>query len=161
MSITFRPSRKEENVALMQWLKEKEVLRFFPMANSYEIEDAVNIWLYYIQYNAAISCEFDGKLAGMAVFYIQTFEKLRHQSLFAIINAPEYRGKGIGSQFLKYLFSYAKKTLHLEKIHLEVYEGNPAHRLYERLGFIEYGRHEDFLKDGDEYITKIVMEKDL
>lgn len=161
MNVTFRPSRQEDGKALIQWLDSKEVLRNFPMTNMVEIEDAVQIWLSYTQLNAAISCEVDGKLAGMSVLYLQLFEKMKHQCLFAITTAPEYRGKGVGSKLLEYTMGHARETLHLEKLHLEVYEGNPAYRLYQRMGFTEYGRHENFLKDGDEYITKIVMEKDL
>jgi len=161
MNISFRLSKKEDGDELIRWLDSPEVLRNFPMHNMYEIKDAVNIWLSYIQLNASISCEVDGKLAGMSVLYLQLFEKLKHQCLFAIITSPECRGKGVGSKLLEYTLNHAKETLHLEKVHLEVYEGNPAFRLYERSGFIEYGKHTHFLKDGEEYITKIVMEKEL
>ncbi len=161
MSIEFRISTVEDGIQLKKWLDTKEVLRFFPMATQPEVDDAVRIWLSFIQFDAALSCTLDGELVGMAVLYLQAYRKLKHQSLFAIIMSPESRGKGLGTKFMTHLMAFAKEKHALEKIHLEVYEGNPAERLYERMGFVEYGRHSDFLEDENETITKILMEKEL
>ncbi len=46
---------------------------------------------------------------------------------------PEYRGRGIGTALIKYLFDAARGTY--PAISLSVSPNNPAMRLYERLGF--------------------------
>ena len=161
MNIQFRRCQPEDGIPLKEWLDHPDILRYFPMDNTFEVDDAVRIWLSYSQLNAALSCEVDGQLAGMVVYYLQALTKLKHHCLFAIINSPDFRGKGVGTRFLEEIIRHAKEELHLEKLHLEVYEGNAAQKLYERFGFVEYGRHEKFLKKGNEYITKIVMEKEL
>jgi ribosomal protein S18 acetylase RimI-like enzyme len=46
---------------------------------------------------------------------------------------PEFRGRGIGSSLISDLIKEGKP------IRLNVAIGNPAHRLYQRLGFVEVG----------------------
>ena len=76
---------------------------------------------------------------GMANLYIQPYRKLAHTCLFAIIVKEDMRGKGIGKAMLDYVMEHAKTRFNIEILHLEVYEGNPAKRLYERAGFTEFG----------------------
>jgi ribosomal protein S18 acetylase RimI-like enzyme len=46
---------------------------------------------------------------------------------------PEYRGKGIGTELLIHLLQAA--SIHHRSVSLSVESGNPASRLYRRLGF--------------------------
>jgi ribosomal protein S18 acetylase RimI-like enzyme len=46
---------------------------------------------------------------------------------------PDYRGQGIGTHLLEALFDHLRP--HFKQISLSVDAGNPARRLYERLGF--------------------------
>jgi putative acetyltransferase len=55
----------------------------------------------------------------------------------------------------------AKNQFKIEILHLEVYAGNPAIRLYERMGFKEFGRQPKFIKMDGEYIDKVMMQKEL
>ena len=51
----------------------------------------------------------------------------------SIALSPEYRGKGIGSALLNYLFDLVKERY--ASMSLSVSQENPARRLYERIGF--------------------------
>ena len=62
---------------------------------------------------------------------------------------------------MEHMMKAAKNQFHIEVLHLEVYAGNPAMRLYERMGFKEFGRQPKFIKIGEEYIDKIMMQKEL
>jgi putative acetyltransferase len=98
----------------------------------------------------------------MTVLYEQTFQKLAHTCLLSIIVSQEYRNRGIGTALLEELEKLAKNTFHIEILHLEVYEGNPAKKLYERMGFTPFGRHASFAKESDgSYRAKIFMQKNL
>ena len=55
----------------------------------------------------------------------------------------------------------AKNKFHIEVLHLEVYEGNPAKKLYDRLGFVQFGCHDHFIKEEQGYLQKIFMQKQL
>ncbi len=144
-----------------KWLLQKGVLKGFPMIDEKEVKEAVRLWLSYIKIGASLTLEEDGQVIGSALIYVQGYEKQRHQALFVIVMNEEYRGKGAGTLLMKELMKLGKEKFHIEFFHLEVYEENPALRFYERLGFKEYGRHPKFLKDGDKYLTKILMQKDL
>ncbi|MFA6118514.1 MAG: GNAT family N-acetyltransferase [Parachlamydiales bacterium] len=161
-NLKIRLSEQSDAKYLTKWLSDPEILRWFPMCNEAEIEDAVKIWMSYTKYKAVITAVCDNVPCGIANLYVQSLKKLSHQSLFAIIVAKEYRGAGVGTALIKELIRMGKEDFKLELLHLEVYEGNPAQRLYERLGFKEYGVHKKFLKDLDgRYYNKILMQKKL
>ena len=132
------------------------------MDNLSETEDSSRIWFSYMKYNAVLSALYDGVLCGTSILYVQPFEKLSHQCLFAIIVDEKYRNKGVGTALLNELMDLAKQRFSIELLHLEVYDGNPAISLYERTGFERYGVHKNFLKEAPgKYRDKILMQKKL
>jgi len=157
-----RISEQTDVPYLKKWLLEPGVLRYFPMLDEREVDDSIRIWMGYEAQEAALTIvDDDNKPIGMGVIYVQSLEKLKKQSLFAIIVDAKERGKGVGTTLYKKMEERAKE-LGITLFHLEVYEGNPAEKLYAKLGFDHYGRHERFLKEpGGEYLTKIVMQKRL
>ncbi len=160
--ISIRTLVEADLFYLTKWLMDPVVLGFFPMSNLPEVQDASKVWLYYARKNSAYTAEVDNIPMGMAILYVNAFEKLRYQSLFAIVVGEEHRGKGIGFKLLNHLIQEARDVYGMKLIHLEVYEGNPAINLYRRVGFVEYGKHERFLKDPDgTYHAKIFMQLDL
>jgi ribosomal protein S18 acetylase RimI-like enzyme len=157
--ITTRPSKAEDAQSLIQWFSEPGILRWFPMINEREVEDAVRIWMAYSKLGASLTVDKDQIPYGMALLYIQPYKKLAHQCLFTIIVDASYRGQGIGTKLLEELIQLGKERFHLEMLHLEVYEGNPAISLYERFGFVEFGRQKHFIKEEGQYRGKILMQK--
>ncbi len=157
--VQFRPTVAEDKKPLVRWLMEPGILRWFPMINEYEVEDAAKIWVNYRAIGSCITCLYDGIPCGIANLYVQPFQKLKHQCLFAIIISGNFRGKGIGTLLLQELQKLAKEKFHINLLHLEVYDGNPAIKLYQRNGFTIYGRHERFLKEADGYRDKLLMQK--
>jgi putative acetyltransferase len=161
VNIQVRPATLEDSSLLKSWLMDPEVLRWFPMADEREIDDSVRIWMSYTKLEAGLMAMVDGEPAGLANLYIQPYEKFKHQCLFSIIVASKFRGKGVGTYLLEALKKYAKEKFKIEILHLEVYDGNPAAKLYKRVGFQEYGRHPRFIKIGQTYIDKVFMQQTL
>lgn len=159
--ITMRAPNDSDAAGLKQWLMDPKILRWFPMCNEKEVDDSVRIWMGYAKTGAGVTALWDGIPCGMFNLYIQPFKKLSHTCLFSIIVDERYRGKGVGSALIDAGQRLAKERFHIEILHLEVYKGNPAQRLYERMGFTEYGQQPHFIKDQGEYITKIFMQKSL
>lgn len=159
--IEIRPASETEAPYLTKWLSDPVILRWFPMTDAKEIEDAVKIWLGYSKFQACFTAYVDGIPVGMSTLYLQTYQKFAHQCLFAIIVDENYRNRGIGKALLEHMMKAAKDQFKIEVLHLEVYEGNPAKRLYERMGFTEFGRQPKFIKMDGEYLDKIMMQKDL
>lgn len=160
--VTVRLSQEGDAPYLASWLTDPKILCWFPLDSAREIEDAVKIWLSYALCESAYTGCMDGVPCGMAVLYLNRYKKLKHQSLFAIIVDEKFRGRGVGTKIFEKLKQDAKEKFGVELLHLEVYEGNPAQALYERLGFKVYGRQEEFLKEKDgTYRNKINMQLDL
>jgi len=148
---------------LSQYLMDPSVLEYFPMSNMSEVNEAIKIWLYYARKGQAYTVEVNHKPAGFAILYVNTFEKLAKQSLFAIVVGDKYRGKGIGTKLIQHLMKEAKHTYGIINLHLEMYEGNPAYSLYKRLGFKDYAVHEKFMREQctEKKKKKIQMQLDL
>jgi RimJ/RimL family protein N-acetyltransferase len=160
--LTIRLGKESDQEYLVNWLLQPGVLEGFPLADLREVEDAARIWLSYSKQGAVLTALWDGVPCGIANLYLSPYKKLAHQCLFAIIVDEKYRGKGVGRKLLEALIKLAKEQFHLELLHLEVYAGNPAIHLYEKLGFEEYGVHKRFLKSVDgRYLDKILMQKKL
>jgi len=161
MNLEFRPSDIHDLPFLKRWLMEGEILKWFPMCDEKEIDDSIRIWNGYTKIGAAITVECDGVICGMANLYVQPFKRFAHQALFSIVVDEKYRGKGIGRQLLEELEKLAKEKFGIEILHLEVYDGNPAQRIYEKAGFVRYGAQQKFIKEDGKYNAKIMMEKRL
>lgn len=160
--LKIEPSTGEEGASLTKWLLDPIVLRGFPMTDEKEIDDSVRVWMSYMKKGMGLAAWWDGTLCGIATLYIQPFQKLAHTCLFSIVVSEEFRGRGIGTALLGDLIELAKHRFHIEILHLEVYEGNPAERLYKRLGFEPFGKQGHFSKEGSgQYRAKIFMQKDL
>jgi putative acetyltransferase len=151
----------EDAPYLMEWLSKPDALCWFPMFDAREIEDAVRIWVSYAKIQAGLTATLNGVPCGMATLYIQPFKKLAHTCLFSIIVREDMRGKGVGKALLTELIKKAKEQFQIEVLHLEVYEGNPAKKLYETLGFRPFGYQAHFIKDKGEYIGKFFMQREL
>lgn len=75
-----------------------------------------------------------------------------------IIDKTAARKKGIGCQVLLLLCALAKEQLHLNMLHLEVFEDNlPAYRTYEKAGFQPQKRY----PSTDNRRILVYMEKNL
>ena len=131
------------------------------MYDAREIEDAVRIWVGHARIESSLTALWDGVPCAMANLYIQPYKKQMHTCLFSIIVKGTMRGQGIGKRLLEELMKHAKERFKIEILHLEVYDGNPARHLYERLGFKEFGRQSHFIKEDGRYNAKVLMQRPL
>ncbi len=159
--ICVRDAVENDKYPFTEWLMDTDVLSWFPMCNLIEVEDAVRICMSYMKMGAIYTAEYEGIPIGMANLYVNTFSKIKHQALFAITIRRDLRGKGVGTKLLEHLITMARERFQLELLHLEVYQDNPAIRLYQRFGFQEYGRHKNFLKEPDGFRDKILMQLEI
>ncbi len=86
----------------------------------------------------SLMCEINGKLAGGAGVDSKK-EGMSHVGIIGIALQKEARGLGIGTKLLNSIMKLAKQELKTEIIELHYFKGNPAARLYKRLGFTEAG----------------------
>ena len=105
---------------------------------------------------AFVAVEKKGEIAGMAVMLKNRCFRRRHSAMLAVMVAPYYQEKGIGTALIKKLLVEADGKLALHRIELLVLtENKAAINLYKKFGFkIEATRKNAAVKDGkfvDEY----------
>lgn len=160
-TLSIRTSTVEDKELFVRLLLQPGVLQYFPMYDLREIEDSAQVWDIFCKKGASLTAVKGTTPCGIAFLNLQGYKKFAHQCLITIIVDENFRNQGIGTQLLKDLFSLAKDPFHLEMLHLEVYETNPAINLYRRMGFEEYGAQKHFIKEEGRYIGKILMQKSL
>lgn len=69
------------------------------------------------------------------------------EELLLIAVAPSHRGEGIGSALLERFVTSARQR-GVQRLFLEMREGNPAERLYQRHGFVRVGRRLAYYRRG-------------
>src|ERR1700722_17253806 len=93
---------------LKEWLMEPGTMRWFPMEDEIEINDAVMRWIAFYRYKCSLTILKEGVPCGIATLYLQPYRKLAHQCEFGIIVGEGYRGQGIGTKLLQNLMDLAK-----------------------------------------------------
>lgn len=157
--LELRYTLLEDAESLKRWLQEPGILRGFPMQDPLEVDDSVKHWIGFSKYKSSLTATIDGKPVGIATLCLMPYRKLAHQCLLSIVVSQEARGKGVGTILMNNLCHLAKEYFGIEVLYLEVYEGNRAISLYHRFGFREVGFQKHFMKEGNEYVGKIVMER--
>lgn len=145
--VKIRYTTPEDGRYLKEWLLEPGVLRWFPMSTEAEIDDAVNRWIWYYRYRSSITAVINDVPVGIATFYPQPYQKIKHQAELSIMVDPKFRNQKVGEKLMNHLFHLAKTNFNISLIHLQVYEGNPAISFYKRLGFMEFGAQSHWVKE--------------
>ncbi len=76
--------------------------------------------------------------------YFKDIDKEKHTAEYGVyIGREDMLGKGYGSEVMELALSYAKEDMGMKEITLRVIESNTrARRVYENMGFTEYGKEE-------------------
>lgn len=157
--LEVRYTLPSDGAYLKQWLMEPDGGCWFPLEEEIEVDDAVIRWIAFHRYQCSITLVKDGVPCGIATLYLQPYRKLLHQCEFGIIVGRDYRGQGIGSYLMACVMHLAKEKFKIELLHLTMYDGNPAIKLYQRFGFKEFAKQNDWIKDKGKYHARIFMER--
>lgn len=92
--------------------------------------------------NVHLMAEVDGAVAGTAgINCIRAAEKTKHRASFGISINKDWWGLGIGRALTEACIECAKNAGYIQ-MELEVVAANErAYRLYQSVGFVEYGRN--------------------
>ena len=161
--LEVRPSTKEDVPHLQQWLSEPRTEPFFPTGDPPEIEDAAKRWIEMaIEQGSGFTATLDGKPAGFAMLFLQTYTKLLHQAVHILLVGQDHRRQGVGSALLTALETLGKEK-NIELIHVEVYDDPGVEQFYKLHGYREYARQlgwsKDSKKDPPLYRARVCLEK--
>jgi ribosomal protein S18 acetylase RimI-like enzyme len=95
---------------------------------------------------------------------INLSDKVRsHVGIFGITVAKNFRGEGIGKLLMEFILKEAEEEIpQLKIVALEVYSTNDiAKKMYEKFGFLEYGRLPKGIFRGGNFEDEILMYKNI
>ena len=98
----------------------------------------------------------DNVLIGICGFLAETRIKTEHRGeVVQMFVDAAYNGQGIGMALLQQVIDKAFSSQQIEQIILSaVFENRNAVKLYERAGFVEYGRLGNYFKSDSGYTTQ-------
>ena len=142
-----------------EWLLNPEVLRWFPMGDEKEAEDAVQAWMGFCRWSCSLTGVVQNEPCGVGTLFLMPYRKVAHHCLVNLIVDPKRQGQGVGTSLLKNLKHLAKNYFRIEILHMEIYEGNPVIQLLEEQGFREFARQERYVKQGEnQYLARVMFE---
>lgn len=101
----------------------------------------------------------EGKIVGSADVHRLPY-KQSHMGSFGLSVAKDYRGSGLGRILTEEMLRQAKEVLKVEMVELTCnLENEPAHALYQKVGFVEYGRLPRAIIHDGNYETQLLMYK--
>jgi ribosomal protein S18 acetylase RimI-like enzyme len=142
-----------------------EGLRSDPEAfgSTFEVEEARPLTFFSERLggSAAFGAFHDSEIVGVAGLLIREGRKEAHKALLVgMYVRPSARKAGVGRRLVETILEFARPRVEL--IQLAVVSNNgPARRLYERLGFREYGLENKALKQDGHCYDELLMAKDL
>jgi RimJ/RimL family protein N-acetyltransferase len=144
-----------------------ECLRDFPQNFGSTYEEQVALpklaWEEFIEQHSPDKFTigaFDGDtIIGICSVNLETRKKTRHVGeIIQMYVKPEYSGRKIGLQLIETTIAEAFGVPHVEQLVLSVVTTNiPANRVYEKAGFVEYGKLKHHFKTGNEYADQRMM----
>lgn len=105
---------------------------------------------------------FENKLIGITEINMRDKTE-KHIGILGISIAKDFRGEGLGKLLMELILKEAQKELSdLKIVTLEVYSTNDiAQAMYEKFGFVEYGRLPNGITRNREFEDAILMYKNI
>ena len=164
-TVSFRYPTIEDSQILMDYINKISLERtFILMQGEQKTLDEEVKWLNLFLENknriVIILAFCDNNLVGVSDISLKTGVK-NHTGSFGISIAKDFRGEGIGKELMNLVISESVKNIKdLKIIELEVFGDNPiAKDLYEKMGFVEFGRLPEGIKHQDQFVDAILMYK--
>lgn len=158
MSISLAPLSPEDsalafnwrnNPAIFKWCRQNDFLNL-PNHEKWfrsQFEDK-SVKFYAIKLTEKRIFEdgsvFNNLISTIGVAGLTSIDLINQRAEFSLYIGPENHGKGYGKEALKALVRHGFNILPLNIIWGETYEGNPAYKMFEDVGFKKEGTRREF-----------------
>lgn len=132
------------------------------LGSTLELEDKLDVpWFASRLENSHVIGAFrDDELVGTAGFAVQQGQKQAHKGrLWGMYVRPSARNIGVGRLLVSAVLDVAREKVELIQLTV-VRDNRPARRLYESLGFVEFGMEPKASKLGEKYYDEAHMALD-
>jgi UDP-4-amino-4,6-dideoxy-N-acetyl-beta-L-altrosamine N-acetyltransferase len=133
------------NEKIRKWCRQTDIISLFDQYNWYNRMRAdSSIKMYVIETEKGRS-----KFMPIGVCGLTSIDTHNRRAEFSLYIAPEYQRQGHSKAALKTLLKHGFNNLNLNLIWGETFDGNPAAKMFEQLGFVKEGtRREFYFKEG-------------
>jgi len=133
----------------------------FGSTYDFEKEQPIDRYTSWLTNSSIFGAFQNSELIGTASFTQLSGQKDSHKGLLrAMYVRPTHRRSGAGRQLVQAIIDHARPKV--EQLQLAVVSTNqPALRLYQSLGFQQYGLEKNALKHNNQYSDEILMSLDL
>ncbi|TKG87409.1 GNAT family N-acetyltransferase [Puteibacter caeruleilacunae] len=109
--------------------------------------------------NLLVVAEYDGEIIGNIDITQQPRQMLCHTAFLGMGIHSDWQNQGIGSLLLKSAIDWSDSNPNIEQLWLMVFGNNKMGiKIYEKMGFVEDGRQQNFIKDlNGGYIDNVIM----
>lgn len=132
------------------------------LGSTLELEEKLDVpWFASRLENSHVMGAFrDDELVGTAGFAVQQGQKQAHKGrLWGMYVRPSARNIGVGRLLVSAVLDVAREKVELIQLTV-VRDNRPARRLYESLGFVEFGMEPKASKLGEKYYDEAHMALD-
>lgn len=106
--------------------------------------------------------KYQNQIIGNGYIYANPRKRIQHKAQIAISVLRAFWGQGVSQLLMSALIDYAKSTQFIQTILLEVVSENiRAIRLYEKFGFLAYGKQERAVFVDNRYLDWLLMRLDI
>ncbi len=132
------------NHKIWQWCRQDDVISDIDQERWFERQSSDPTIRMYV-----ITIRVDTHKTQVGVCGFTSIDQLNRRAEFSLYIGPEHQQRGFGREALKVLLQHGFLNLGLEQIWGESFEGNPAMKIFDELGFSRDGVRRDFyFKDG-------------
>jgi len=157
----LRCSKESEITYLREWIMGEEAMMWLPVSTEEDASCVAKNWIAFARFSASLTAFYQEKPIGIATLILMPYRKVAHHAMVYFVIDPEFRRKGVGSHLMRRLHQVAKDKFSLEKVVAELFEGCPAIHFLEQLGYQEVVRQEKFVKEGQRYLSRLILEYSL
>jgi RimJ/RimL family protein N-acetyltransferase len=140
--VRLRPVR-DDDLAFLHAIANDPDLRGWLRFERPMTESEERAWMAHLHDDEGRVWLIEARASGQRVGVLSLLEwshVARIAELGVTLGAATDRGAGYGGEACRLALRHAFEDMDLQRVHLNVYEDNPAVRLYRRLGFREEGR---------------------
>ena len=138
------------NPEIYKWCRQVDVLHPEPHKRWYDNQQLdPTVSMYMIEASVGIDFNSREKIIPVGVCGLTGIDLINRRAEFSLYIAPDSQGCGFGEMALRALVAKGFKAYGLNCIWGEAFDGNPAIKMFNRVGFKEEGKRREFyFRDG-------------
>lgn len=136
---------------IWKWCRQNDLISDYEQSAWFQKQAAdQTVKMYKIMLSSYDEKEDKTNIVHVGVCGLTSFDAHNRRAEFSLYIAPAYQGHDLGKASLSCLLTHGFTNLGLNVIWGEVFEGNPALKMFEEVGFVREGVRRDFyLRDGE------------